>query len=278
MNSIQKLAVVGGGSAGFVAALVIKTKFPNMQVDVIRSKKIGIIGVGEGSTEHWSTFTDFIGLKPEDFVRECGATFKSGIMFTNWVKDRDYLQSVGAGYNQLNHNYLYMYGHMLASGATPKDLVFSHCWDSVVNTWFVGQEDKSPSMQYHFDTHKLNDYLTKISIERGINVIDDEIIEVNTSGEHITGLVGEAGIYQHDFYIDSTGFKKLLINKLGAKWRSHGKYLKMKSAITFALDYKDNTIPMWTRAHAMNAGWMFTIPMATYLTVILLQPTKPNWK
>lgn len=261
MNRIQKLAVIGGGSAGFVAALIIKTKFPHIQVDVIRSKKIGIIGVGEGSTEHWSTFANFIGVKPEEFVRECDATFKSGIMFTNWSSNGDYLQSVGAGYNQLNHNYLYMYAHMIANGETPKDLVFHHCWDSTVNTWFVGQEDKSPAMQYHFNTNKLNDYLTRIAIERGINVIDDEIIDVEVVGEDIGVLTGELDTYKYNFYIDSTGFKKLLIDKLGAKWRSHGKYLKMKSAIVFPREYTDNFIPMWTTARAMNAGWMFTIPV-----------------
>jgi hypothetical protein len=186
MNKIQKLAVIGGGSAGFVAALIIKTKFPHIQVDVIRSKKIGIIGVGEGSTEHWSTFANFIGVKPEDFVRECDATFKAGIMFTNWSSNGDYLQSVGAGYNQLNHNYLYMYAHMLANGAKPKDLVFHHCWDSVVNTWFVGQDDKSPSMQYHFNTNKLNDFLTRTAIQRGITVFDDEITDV----EVVDGNIG----------------------------------------------------------------------------------------
>ena len=183
-------------------------------------------------------------------------------MFTNWSSNGDYLQSVGAGYNQLHQNYLYLYAHMIATGASPKELVFSHCWDSLVNIWFIGQEEKSPSSQYHFDTHKLNNYLTKLSIERGVSIYDDEIVDVRTDGfEQITGLTGEKQTYDYDFYIDSTGFKKLLIGKLGATWRSHSKYLKMKSAITFPLEYKDDFIPMWTKAHAMNAGWMFTIPV-----------------
>lgn len=48
----MKIAVVGGGTAGFVSALILKTTFPAWEVDMIRSEKIGTIGVGEGSTEH----------------------------------------------------------------------------------------------------------------------------------------------------------------------------------------------------------------------------------
>ena len=38
--------------------------------------KIGIIGVGEGSTEHWSRFMDFVGIQAGEMIRECDATFK----------------------------------------------------------------------------------------------------------------------------------------------------------------------------------------------------------
>ena len=48
MNDM-KIAVVGGGTAGFVSALILKTTFPTYQVDIIRSEKIGTIGVGEGT-------------------------------------------------------------------------------------------------------------------------------------------------------------------------------------------------------------------------------------
>ena len=65
--------------------------------------------------------------------------------------------------------------------------------------------------------------------------------------------------YQSDFYIDCTGFKKLLISKLGAKWVSYKKYLPMNEAIAFATkDTKE--YPPYTLANAMKAGWMWRIP------------------
>src|SRR5215204_4717320 len=54
---IKKVLVLGGGSAGFLAALALKVKLPQLQVDLIHSKDLGIIGVGEGST---LGLTDFL--------------------------------------------------------------------------------------------------------------------------------------------------------------------------------------------------------------------------
>ena len=62
MKIINSIAIVGGGTAGLVSALILKKRFPNIQIDVIRSNKIGIVGVGEGSTEHWNEFLKFLGI------------------------------------------------------------------------------------------------------------------------------------------------------------------------------------------------------------------------
>lgn len=258
---INSMAIVGGGSAGLVAALIIKTKFPHINLDIIRSKSIGTIGVGEGSTEHWSSFMEYVGLDSSEVIRECDSTFKSGIMFKGW-SDNDYLQSIGNRLNSSYNHYPYIYADLISKNVHPRDLVSDHAWESKVNTWFIGQESKSSTVQFHFNTHKLNDYLTKKCIQRGINVYDDEIINVviNESG-NIESVISEETTYNYDFYIDSTGFKKLLISKLGATWRSHKEFLKMKSAIVFPTEHKSDNINMWTTAQALEYGWMFTIPV-----------------
>ena len=56
---MKKLLVLGGGTSGLISALIIKTKLPNLKVDIIKSDKIDIIGVGEGSTEHWLDFCNY---------------------------------------------------------------------------------------------------------------------------------------------------------------------------------------------------------------------------
>ena len=100
---IQSLTVLGGGTSGLVSAIMIKKSFPHINVTLLRSTKIGIIGVGEGSTEHWKTFLHHSGIDVPTLVRECGATFKVGIKFTNWNGDgKHYYHSLSPAYGSLD--------------------------------------------------------------------------------------------------------------------------------------------------------------------------------
>jgi tryptophan halogenase len=95
----------------------------------------------------------------------------------------------------------------------------------------------------------------------GIGIIEDDINDVILDEDgSIKTLTGNSREYEYDFYIDSTGFKRILMNKLGAKWQSYSKYLKMKSAITFQTPEEEN-YNFWTLAQAMDYGWMFKIPV-----------------
>ena len=51
-KKIERIVVLGGGSAGFLAAYGLKKHNPHLEVVVVRSKKMGVIGVGEGTI--WS--------------------------------------------------------------------------------------------------------------------------------------------------------------------------------------------------------------------------------
>ena len=260
MKKLDKISVVGGGTAGFVAALILKMRFPACEIEVIRSKKIGIIGVGEGSTEHWNEFMQYIGVSHQTVIQHCDATFKSGIMFKGWGTD-DYLHSIGPENDMKNGQYPTIYGKLLSSNAPNKFFNPPLTWENKVFADRLDPGASSPYNQYHFNTNKLNDFLTKVAEFRKIKVIDDEILDVefNELGE-IDQLIGDAGKYKSDFYIDSTGFSKILISKMGAKWQSYSEYLKMKAAIVFPLGDTPE-YNMWTVAQAMDYGWMFKIPV-----------------
>ena len=260
MNKLEKITVVGGGTAGFVSALILKTRFPKSDVKIIRSKKIGIIGVGEGSTEHWNEFMTYLGVSFQTIMAECDATFKSGIMFKGWGVD-DYLHSIGPENDIKNGQYAPVYGHLIGEQKPNYLMNPPLTWQNKVYAERLEPGSTSPYNQYHFNTNKLNDFLTRVAELKDITIVDDEILDIklNDQGE-IAELVGEAAAYTSDFYIDCTGFAKLLISKLGAKWESFGEYLKMKAAITFPTG-DTQEYNMWTIARGMDAGWLFRLPV-----------------
>ncbi len=255
----MKICVVGGGTAGFVSALTLKASFPTYTVDIIKSSNIPTIGVGEGSTEHWSRFMDFVGIQAGEMIRECDATFKTGIMFKDWG-GRDYLQNVHSHYSADRNGFPIVYSKLMSENVDPRKLTGDYLWDN--KTPFMKFIEERPNetgvSQYHFNTSKLNDYLTKKSKEMGCEIIDDDVEPIWST--EIKYLKGQKQDYHYDFYIDCTGFKRLLISKLGAKWKSYRQWLKMKEAIVFPTPEEDE-IPIWTLARAMDCGWMFRIPV-----------------
>jgi len=256
MKNVNSIAVVGGGTAGLIAATILRKKL-NIQVDVIHSKKIGIIGVGEGSTEHFNEYLQFMNINPYDVIKYCDATYKSGIMFEDWG-DKNYLHSILARFDKKFAQYNYVYAKQVAEDANYFN--YKSIWNNKINSWFLNKPEEIPFAQFHFNTYKLNDFLIHIAKSIGINIIEDEINDVKLGNDgSIESIVGSKE-YKYDFYIDSTGFKRLLIDKLGARWQSYGKYLKMKSAITFQTPDTEK-YNLWTLAKAMKAGWLFRIPV-----------------
>lgn len=254
---VKSLLVVGGGTAGLISAIILKTKL-NIKIDIVHSKNIGIIGVGEGSTEHWKEFMDFVGIDQYDLIKKVDATYKSGIMFEGWT-DRNYFHSVATPLDNKAGQYHHVYGKMIVEGfdsISPRSF-----WESKIDKNLLNLKKAFPSNQFHFNTYKLNDFLIDFAKSIGITVLEDEINDIKIDNQgFIEEVIGNEKKYKYDFYIDSTGFKRLLISKLGGKWKSFRQYLKMKSAIVFQTEDEEN-YNFWTLAKALDYGWMFRIPV-----------------
>ena len=89
-RTVKTLNIVGGGSAGWMAAIYLNRYFnrevKNFQINVIESPDIGIIGVGEATVHSIRFFFGAMGLDEAELMAETNATIKSGIMFRNWMK------------------------------------------------------------------------------------------------------------------------------------------------------------------------------------------------
>ena len=255
---MKKILVLGAGTAGLVSALVMKKTYPNYDITVIESDSIGIIGVGEGSTEHWKTFMDYCDISPFTLVRKTDAALKKGIKFENWNGDgKSYFHSLGdpfySEYGQDPGQKLLFIKTLVSNNIKTEDVLLE---TNLVHA----QGGVNTTNQYHFNTVKLNKFLHDVCTERGIKFINTTIsdVSIKENGD-VASLTDDAGVlYEADFFIDSSGMKRVISSKLGTKWISYKKYLPMNHALAFPTEDVSDLKP-YTLSRALSSGWNWRI-------------------
>lgn len=254
----MKITILGAGTAGLISALVLKKTYPLYDINVIESSTIGIIGVGEGSTEHWKSFIDYCDINVHQLIRETDAALKKGIKFENWNGDGlSYFHSISDPfYTEFSQ------GHLPNSRVFARSLVSNNVKteDVLLETNLVQHYGGiQTTNQYHFNTFKLNEFLHKICSERGISFTNTTITDVNVNefGD-VVSLVSDSGVYEADFFVDSSGMKRVISSKLGAKWVSYKKYLPMNHALAFPTEDVSDLKP-YTLSRALSSGWNWRI-------------------
>ncbi|MEN8832131.1 MAG: tryptophan halogenase family protein [Pacificibacter sp.] len=274
----KHIAIVGGGTAGWLTALVLQKSAEQSGVparlSVIESPNIPTVGVGEGSTSIFRQVLLDLGFDEAEFLRETGATFKFGIHHEGWRKDGgsyfgpiDDPNALGPVPDGLPSNWL----HQARIGAG-KDVAATHLF-----TWLM-RGRKSPyackkngdliavspfHYAYHFDQSRLGRYLA--SKAQGIDHIRGEVAGVQRDAQtgDITSLqMQDMPDIPVDLVIDCTGFRRALIGQLEAGWVSYGDILPLNKAMPFWLDHDPKKdIAPYTQAKALGAGWMWGIPV-----------------
>lgn len=91
----MKIAVIGGGTAGYMAAAHVTKNFPDFDLYHIYDSSIPTIGVGEGTQAHFPAWLDSItGLSFSELEERCKLTRKFGIKFENWgVKHQQFMHN-----------------------------------------------------------------------------------------------------------------------------------------------------------------------------------------
>ena len=274
-NFINKIIVVGGGTAGCISALMLKQRFPNKEIVIVESANIGIVGVGESSTEHWMKFSKYIRLDDLDPIYYCDATFKHGVYFENW-SNRNFIHNISNPQAQdIESQYYYpIYGHLISNNHDPFELGdsinlgegekynYPKCHTKPHGPCKGPGHATSPTNQYHFDTFKLNEYLHRLCKERDISVKVDDIktVDLHPESGDIVSVSSETTTYSADFFIDCTGFAKFLLHKTyDIPWISYAKYLPVNSAFSFATEEMEE-YNSYTKSTARDAGWSWTIP------------------
>lgn len=250
----KTVCILGAGNAGLFAALYLKKSLPGLSVYVVGSSELGIVGVGESSTEHVMQFMHLMGVEHKEIVQQCGATFKYGVHFKDWIaKDKDYIHSLVTDTNDQDVDFDMM-GNM-AMGVDPLELVPPNYLEQRVN-----DKDDFPN-QFHFDTQKLNAWLTKRCKMMGIPIYDDKIEKVNHVEGHVTNLEGAEALYEADLFVDASGFPRVIAREIPEfEFISKQDELFVDSAFAFPCPHEGDNYSVMTTAQKMSSGWMWRIP------------------
>jgi len=269
------IVIVGGGTAGWMAANLFVKAWPEsvVKVSLIESPDIGIIGVGEGSTPSLKRFFKTIEVAEEEWMPQCNATYKTNIKFSGW--------SPASTLQEYDHPFVSQLDIFT------KSAFFSNCLTrrlhgkvttnpgSFFLNGFLAKQGKSPvvpanfpfDMQYgyHFDSYLLGNFLRDVGIQRGVIHIQDRVLKANINDfEHIDTLLTEKnGILDADFFIDCSGFASVLMQKtLGVKFKDFKENLFNDSAVVMPTKMP-HKIPVETQSIALSAGWCWKIPLRT---------------
>lgn len=266
-DEYNNVAIIGGGTAGYLTALMMKATYPDMAVTLIESSKIPVIGVGEATTPEIRRFMfETLKFSPHEFYEAVKPTWKLGIRFF-WGLPGDYYFNYPFGLPDVRSAYL-TDGHINNSCLTA---VLMDQEASIV----VGAKDKQGTEQFasladdlfyalHLDNVSYINYLKTKAKEAGIIYIDDLIVsaERKESSDEISVVIGEHGTrHEYDFYVDCTGFRSMLLEKLlGSKYHSYANSLFTDTAVTGCIKNVDRA-KTYTYAESMQHGWCWNTPM-----------------
>ncbi len=273
-QSINKLVIVGGGTAGWMcAALISRLSENSLDIELVESDAIGTVGVGEATIPPIQVFNDLAGVDEQAFLRYTKATIKLAIEFQNWgaIGDR-YLHGfgfVGRTVGSIPFQHVFLKGLSEGAAGTISDYSLNNL------AAYAGRFNRLAKIEgaplpglvyaYHFDAGLYAAFLRKQSEARGVKRREGRIQEVLQDPEtgDVAGLRMEDGSdVRGDFFIDCSGFNGLVFDKtLGVDYDDWSEWLLCNRALAVPSSSEPRSLRPYTQSIAHQAGWQWRIPL-----------------
>lgn len=277
---IESIVIVGGGSSGWMAAAALSKALPNIQVALVESKSVKTIGVGESTLGHINKFLRLLELKDEDWMSECNATYKNSIRFTDFRETGSAFEYPFGKFNLNNANHGLMDWHELRAHFPDEFPPESFARFYNANTYLAEYNKQTKNSDgklkdfdfnldtaYHMDAEKFGKYLKdKIAIPNGVKHIEGTVVSWSLEKcGNIKSITTDSGyLLESDLFIDCTGFKSLLLEKIQeSHFISFKDTLMNDRALAAKIPYvnREEEMENVTNCTAIEHGWVWNIPL-----------------
>lgn len=268
----KNILIVGGGTAGWMSAALLKKNWPNAKITLLESPNIPTVGVGEGSTPYIQTLFEQLNIAENKWMPACDATFKNGIRFNHWADKAAYQSYFHPFLSELDqvpgqifeqHSQLKRQGIEL--DVHPDNYFLTAALSKHRKRAVLPEGKNAPQTlyAYHFDAAKLAALLNQTATDLGVIRKQATVATIRQASQgDLTSVITDQGEQiDADLFVDCTGFSALLIEKtLKTPFIKFSDNLFNDAAVAIASEPDPSYLPQ-TDSTALSAGWAWRIPL-----------------
>lgn len=272
--SIRKVGIIGGGTAGWMAAAALSKLLEKDAVEIclVESDEIGTVGVGEATIPPLVAFNNMLGISEDDFLSATMGTFKLGIEFVNWgAQGERYFHPFGPhgqDFHGVHFHQLYLREARRRKLPNIEDWSMSAVAAELGRFARPGPDARLPLSQlgyaFHFDAGLYAQFLRRFAEKAGVKRVEGKIVSSaqDTASGHVQSVtLADGKVVEGELFIDCSGFRGLLIEeKLGTGYEDWSKWLPCDRAVAAPCQLPGSPDP-FTRSTALSAGWQWRIPL-----------------
>jgi tryptophan halogenase len=264
-QKIDRIVVVGGGSAGWMTATALVTGLKGRAtVEVVESEEIGIIGVGEATFPSIRDYNRLVGIDEGEFLRATSGTYKLGIRFCDWLeKGRDYFHTFGH-FGNLSGSQTLWGQHRRMGLDEPLGLQCMPTVMAMKNRFVLPDERAQFKYAYHFDAVQYAMFLRRLALQRGARHTQGRIVQVlrRADGGVAAVQLDDGRRIEGDLFVDCSGFRSLLLGStLEERFVDYSHWLPVDGAWACPCERAGEDVAPYTQATALEGGWAWRIPL-----------------